>query len=60
VDGIRTADRYMPDRLPLFGRAAEGLYWALGGSGAGFKVAPALARRLAQTIAKDLPRWACA
>lgn len=55
VGGVRTADRYLPTRIPYFGPAAEspGHYLATGGSGAGFKVAPALAERLAEQICRS-------
>lgn len=51
IGGVRTPDRYRPDRMPLFGASdREGLYWAWCGSGGGFKMAPALAQGLAREV----------
>ena len=51
LGGVRTPDRYRLDRMPLFGASKQkGLYWAWCGSGGGFKMAPALARGLAEEV----------
>lgn len=50
--GVRAADAYAPGRRGLFGRVAamKGLYLAAGGSGTGFKNAPAIGKRVAEEV----------
>lgn len=51
LSGVRTPDRYLSERRPLFGKSdRDGLYFAWCGSGGGFKVAPTLARKLAEEM----------
>lgn len=53
-EGIRVADRYTPNRRPYLGASSRaGLYWALGGSGACWKYAPALAADLADQLCQE-------
>ena len=55
IQGVRTPDRYSPDRMPRFGASGQdGLFWAWCGSGGGFKMAPALAGGLAEEVRQCL------
>lgn len=51
VGGRRSFDGYRPEGRATCGRCVNGLYYLLGGSGGGLKLAPALAEDLAARIA---------